>query len=107
MFGLLYSMAKVMHKFRLIMGWVHFLANFSQTHLVTLLRICKANVLVNIALSGTDVIIFKYFRQKIWRKNYCFFAQNEAKVCKNLIITLVFEKNTIFSPKIGKNRRKL
>jgi hypothetical protein len=27
--------------------------------------------------------------------------------CKNLITTSVSEKNAIFSPKIGKNRRKL
>jgi hypothetical protein len=36
-----------------------------------------------------------------------FLTQNKAKLCKILIITLVFEKNAIFSPKIGKNRRKL
>jgi hypothetical protein len=36
-----------------------------------------------------------------------FFTQSKAKLGKNLIITLVFEKNAIFSPKIGKNRRKL
>jgi hypothetical protein len=43
-----------------------------------------------------------------------FFAQNKAKLCKNWILTLVFEKNANFfadnwqkSPKIGKNRRKL
>jgi hypothetical protein len=34
-----------------------------------------------------------------------FLTQNKAKLCKILIITLVFEKNAIFSPKIGKNRR--
>jgi hypothetical protein len=32
---------------------------------------------------------------------------NKAKLCKNLIITLAFEKTPIFSPKIVKNRRKL
>jgi hypothetical protein len=35
------------------------------------------------------------------------FAQNIAKLCKNRIITMVFEKNANFLPKIGKNRRKL
>jgi hypothetical protein len=35
------------------------------------------------------------------------FAQNKAKLCKNWIIALVFEKNANFSQKIGKNRRKL
>jgi hypothetical protein len=37
-----------------------------------------------------------------------FHAQNKAKLCKNWIITLVFEKNAnFFSPKMGKSRRKL
>jgi hypothetical protein len=36
-----------------------------------------------------------------------FFAQNKSKLRKNLIIALVFEKNTNFLQKIGKNRRKL
>jgi hypothetical protein len=30
-----------------------------------------------------------------------FLTQNKAKLCKILIITLVFEKNAIFSPEIG------
>jgi hypothetical protein len=38
----------------------------------------------------------KYFRQKIQRKNWRFFTQNKAKVCKTLIITLVFEKDANF-----------
>jgi hypothetical protein len=49
---------------------------------------------------------FKYFRQKISEK-LAFFTQNKATLCKILIITLVFEKNAIFLPKIVKNRRKL
>jgi UDP-N-acetylglucosamine pyrophosphorylase len=32
-----------------------------------------------------------------------FLTQNKAKLFKNLIITLVFEKNAIFSPKIAEN----
>jgi hypothetical protein len=35
------------------------------------------------------------------------FAQTAATFCKNLIITLVFEKNAIFSPKIGKKSPKI
>jgi hypothetical protein len=36
------------------------------------------------------------------------FGQKIAKLCKNLIITLVFEKSANFLPTIGKkNRRKL
>jgi hypothetical protein len=38
----------------------------------------------------------KYFRRKIQRKNWRFFAQNKAKLCKILIITLVFDINANF-----------
>jgi hypothetical protein len=38
---------------------------------------------------GPDVMIFKYFRRKIQRK-MAFLTQNKAKLCKILIITLVF-----------------
>jgi hypothetical protein len=31
-------------------------------------------------------------------------TQNKAKLCKNFITILAFEKNAIFSPKIGENR---
>jgi hypothetical protein len=65
-------------------------------------------------------MIFKYFRRKIQRK-MAFLTQNKARLCKNLIITLIFKKNANFfaknwrksqkigkkSQKIGKNRRKL
>jgi hypothetical protein len=40
-------------------------------------------------------------------KILAFLTQIKAKLCKNLIITLVFEKTPIFSPKIVKNNRKL
>jgi hypothetical protein len=36
-------------------------------------------------------------------KILAFFAQTTASFSKNWTITLVFEKNAIFSPKIGKN----
>jgi hypothetical protein len=52
-------------------------------------------------------MILKIFLLKKFAKKLAFFAQNKAKYCKNLIITLIFEKTPIFSPKIGKNRRKL
>jgi hypothetical protein len=52
-------------------------------------------------------MIFKIFSPKFFAKKLAFFAQNKAKLCKNWIITLVFEKNANFLPKIGKNRRKL
>jgi hypothetical protein len=53
--------------------------------------------------TGIDVMIFKIYSPK----KSAFLTQNTARLCKILIITLVFEKNAIFSPKIGKNRRKL
>jgi hypothetical protein len=54
--------------------------------------------------SGTDVMILKIFSPKNLAKILAFFAQTTASFCKNLIITLVFEKNANFSQKIGKNR---
>jgi hypothetical protein len=45
---------------------------------------------------GTDVVIFKIFSQKNFAKKLAFFAQNKAKLCKNWIIKLVFEKNANF-----------
>jgi hypothetical protein len=54
------------------------------------------------AQSGTYVMIFKYFRQKIRRKNWHFLSQNKAKICKMLIITLVFDKTLFFRRKSSK-----
>jgi hypothetical protein len=51
-------------------------------------------------------MILKIFSQKKIAK-IGVLTQNKAKLCKFLIIPLDFEKNTTFSPKIGKNRRKL
>jgi hypothetical protein len=45
---------------------------------------------------GTDVIIFKIFSPKKIAKKLAFLTQNKAKICKILIITLVFEKNANF-----------
>jgi hypothetical protein len=43
---------------------------------------------------GTDVMIFKIFSPKNWQKYLlAVFAQTTANFCKNLITTLVFEKN--------------
>jgi hypothetical protein len=41
---------------------------------------------------GPMLWLFKYFRQKIQQK-MAFLTPNKAKLCKILIITLVFEKN--------------
>jgi hypothetical protein len=38
----------------------------------------------------------KYFRRKIQRKKLAFLTQNKAKLCKTLIVTLVFEKKRQF-----------
>jgi hypothetical protein len=57
---------------------------------------------------GTDVMIFKIFLPKNSAKKLAFLTQIKAKLCKILIITLVFMRKTpIFSPKIVENRRKL
>jgi hypothetical protein len=56
---------------------------------------------------GTDVMILKIFSPKNSAKKLAFLTQNKGKLCKIVIITLVFEKNAIFSQKIGENRRKL
>jgi hypothetical protein len=53
--------------------------------------------------TGTDVMIFKIFSPKNVAKKLAFFAQNKAKLCKILIITLVFEKNASF---FAENRQK-
>jgi hypothetical protein len=47
-------------------------------------------------------MIFEIFSPKKSAKKLAFLTQNKAKLCKILIITLVFEKNSIFSPKIVK-----
>jgi hypothetical protein len=57
------------------------------------------------SLPGTDVMIFEIFSPKKSARKLAFLAQN--KFGKILIITSVFEKNAIFSPKIVKTRRKL
>jgi hypothetical protein len=41
-------------------------------------------------------MIFKIFSPKISAKKLAFLTQNKAKLCKKLIITLVFEKNVNF-----------
>jgi hypothetical protein len=52
------------------------------------------------------MILKNIFAEKIGDK-LAFLTVSKAKLCKNLIITLVFEKIAIFSPKIVENRRKL
>jgi hypothetical protein len=52
--------------------------------------------IANEKVPGTDVMIFKIFSPKKAAKILAFLTQNKAKLCKKLIITLVFEKNAIF-----------
>jgi hypothetical protein len=46
--------------------------------------------------SGTDVMIFKNIFAEKFGKKLAFLTQNKAKLCKILIITLVFEKSAKF-----------
>jgi hypothetical protein len=48
-------------------------------------------------------MIFKIFSLKNSAKKFVFLTQNKAKLCKSLIITLVFEKNANF---FAENRQK-
>jgi hypothetical protein len=45
---------------------------------------------------GTDVMIFKIFSPKKSAKKLAFLTPSKAKLCKILIVTLVFEKNANF-----------
>jgi hypothetical protein len=49
---------------------------------------------------GTNVMIFKVFSPKNSVKKLSLLTQNKAKLFKILIITLFFEKNANFLPKI-------
>jgi hypothetical protein len=52
--------------------------------------------LISPHLQVSDVMILKIFSPKKLAKIFAFLTQNKAKLCKNLIITLVFEKNANF-----------
>jgi hypothetical protein len=54
-------------------------------------------------LPETDAIILKIFSRKESAKKLAFMTHNEAKLFKNLIITLFFEKNANF---FAENRKK-
>jgi hypothetical protein len=59
------------------------------------------------AQSGTDVMILKIFSPKKIAKKLAFLTQNKAKLCKILIITLVFEKNANFFAENCRNLPKI
>jgi hypothetical protein len=55
---------------------------------------------------GTDVMIFQIFLPKNSAKKIAFLTPNKAKLCKILIITLVFEKNAnFFAENWGKSQK--
>jgi hypothetical protein len=56
----------------------------------------------NMFMSVWDDVTYM-FSTKVWRKNLRSFAQATAIFCESLIITSVFAKNAIFSPKIGEH----
>jgi hypothetical protein len=56
---------------------------------------------------GTDVMILKIFSPKKSAKKLAFLTQNKAKLCKNLSITLVFEKNAKFFDENWQKSRKI
>jgi hypothetical protein len=49
-----------------------------------------------------NATILKIFSPKKIAKKWRFLTQNKAKLCKILIITLVFKKNAIFCRKLAK-----
>jgi hypothetical protein len=55
---------------------------------------------------GTDVMLFKKFRQKMAKK-LAFLAQTTATFCKNFIITMTFEKNANLSAKNWRKSQKI
>jgi hypothetical protein len=61
-----------------------------------LIQIWIATVLTIYCKPGIDVMIFKIFSPKILAEKLVFFTQNYAKLCKNWIKTLAFEKNAVF-----------
>jgi hypothetical protein len=52
-------------------------------------------------------MICKIFSQKISAKKLAFLTQNKAKICKILIITLVFEKNDNFFAENCQKKQKI
>jgi hypothetical protein len=56
---------------------------------------------------GTDVMIFKIFSPKNFVTKLAFWTQNKAKLCKLLIITLVFEITANFFAKNGGKLQKI
>jgi hypothetical protein len=65
-------------------------------HFADILDCDLAKLARAIVQSGTDVMILKIFSPKNSAIKLAFLAQDKVKLCKNLIIRLVFEKNTKF-----------
>jgi hypothetical protein len=78
-------------------GEIFFLRKFSTIPLTTFARFaCSLRSWNDNFNPGTDVMIFNFFSRKIQQKYLRFFAQTTASFFKNVIKTLVFEKNAIF-----------
>jgi hypothetical protein len=60
-----------------------------------------------IGFPGTDVMILKIFSLKNFAKILAFLTQNKAKLCKILIITVIFEKNANFFAENGQKSQKI
>jgi hypothetical protein len=59
-----------------------------------------------LCVEGPMLWLKKYFRKKLV-KILAFRLKNKAKLCKNLILTLVFEKNVIFFAENCRNSQKI
>jgi hypothetical protein len=56
----------------------------------------RDNETLSLILPGTDVMILNIFSPKNFARKLVFFIQNEAKLWKKLIITLVIEEMPFF-----------
>jgi hypothetical protein len=70
-------------------------------------KVTKKNRRIQQCDLGPMLWFFKYFCQKIQRKNWRFWLGNKAKLCNILIITLVFEKNANFFAKNCRKSKKI
>jgi hypothetical protein len=94
---------KLMHDFHSRKNWTKHLCYFCNLRKSTYSK--QSHIGQKFAQTGTDVLNFKIFSPKNSAK-ISVVDSKQAKLCKILIITLVFQKNANFFAEI-KNRRKL
>jgi hypothetical protein len=58
-------------------------------------------------MARVTIMILKIFLLKNSAKKLAFLTQNKAKLCKNLIVTLVFEKNANIFAKHWRKSQKI